>query len=77
MGNKIKITFDSEAKREILDLLEKTVDFDGYIAEKSDATQRVITVNGEIKEDEFGGVRVGSEIFIKNDLPSLMDLSKL
>lgn len=69
------ITFDTASKREILSFFDKTVDEDGYIVEADDPTQRVITPDlEEIKEEEFAGIRKGSEIYIKSDLPSLIEL---
>ena len=51
------------------------MDSEGFIVEKNDPTQRVITPEGEeIRLEEFAGIRKGSEIFIKSDLPSLFDL---
>jgi hypothetical protein len=71
-----KITFKKESRRDLLTLLGKSVDSLGFVTDEKN--QRVLTIDGEeIHETEFGGVRVGSEIFIKADLPSLMDLSKV
>ncbi len=69
------ITFDEASRREVLSFFDKTVDEEGYIIERDDPTQRVITPDQEeIKEDEFAGIRKGSEIYIKSDLPSLIEL---
>ncbi|PIP53869.1 MAG: hypothetical protein COX07_08405 [Bacteroidetes bacterium CG23_combo_of_CG06-09_8_20_14_all_32_9] len=74
----MKITFDENVKHEILDLFDKSVDEEEYIVEKSNPKQRVLTFDGqEIKIDEFGGIKSGSEVFIKKDLVSLMKLSKI
>ena len=71
------ITFDEAVKKEILDILNKSVDKDDLIVEKDNPNQRVLTFDGEeITLDEFGGVQRGSEVFIKNDIISLMRLSK-
>lgn len=71
----VTITFDASAKKEILSFFDKTIDDEEYIVEKEDITQRVITPEGEeVKLDEFAGIRKGSEIFIKSDLPSLFSL---
>lgn len=71
------ITFDKNVKREVLDILNKSVDKDDLIVEKDNPTQRVLTFDGEdITLEEFGGVQRGSEVFIKNDIISLMRLSK-
>lgn len=69
------ITFDASAKRKILSFFDKTVDDEGFIVEKEDTSQRVITPEGEeVKEEEFAGIRKGSEIFFKSDLPSLFNV---
>lgn len=71
----VVITFEESAKKEVLSFFDKTVDDEGFIIEKDDPTQRVITPEGEeVKFEEFAGIRKGSEIFIKSDLPSLFDL---
>lgn len=69
------ITFDAASKQEILSFFGKTTDPDGYIIEAENPTQRVITPDGEdITIEEFAGIRNGSEIYIKSDLPSLIEL---
>ena len=75
MNNNI-ITFDASVKKDILSFFGKTVDENGFLVEKDDFQQKVITQDGEeIKFDDFAGIRKGSEIFIKSDLPSLIDLT--
>jgi len=70
------ITFDSSAKKEILDFFDKTTDSEDFIVEKNEPTQRVLTVDGdEVNIKKFAGLKKGSEIFIKSDLLSLMDLA--
>jgi len=77
-NRKMRITFDTESKNMVLDLINKAVDQEGFIVEKDNPEQRVLTNKGEeITLDEFGGIRVGSEIFIKDNLPALMELSKI
>ncbi|MBU0662702.1 MAG: hypothetical protein ABH854_00585 [Candidatus Diapherotrites archaeon] len=72
-----QITFDKNARKDILDLLDKTVDEDGLIVEKEKPEQKVLTFDGEeISLEEFGGVKRGSEVFIKDNLVSLIRLSK-
>ena len=54
-----------------MSFLDKTVDSEGFIVEKENPTQRVLTVGGEeVLYDEFGGAKAGSEVFIKKDLIS-------
>lgn len=69
------ITFDTSARTFILDTFEKTIDREGFLVEKDNPTQRVLALDGqEIQEDKFGGIRRGSEIYIKSDLSSLIEL---
>ncbi len=70
------ITFEESAKEKILSIFDKTIDSEGFIIERDEPTQRVITQDGEeIVLEEFAGIRRGSEIFIKSDLTSLMNLA--
>ncbi len=72
-----KINFDKNAKKEILDMLGKTVNNERIIVEKENPSQKVLTFDGEeISLEEFGGIQKGSEVFIKNNLVSLIRLSK-
>ena len=69
------ITFDAASKQEILSFFGKTIDSDGYLIETDNPAQRVITPDGDdITLEEFAGIRKGSEIYIKSDLPSLIEL---
>jgi hypothetical protein len=69
------ITFDASTKEEMLSCFGKTVDKEGYIIEKDFPEQRVITPEGDlISIEEFAGIRKGSEIYLKSDLPSLIKL---
>ncbi len=69
------ITFDGTSRDMILSWFGKTIDKEGYIVEMKDPSQRVLTPEGEtISIDEFAGIRKGSEIYVKNDLPSLIRL---
>lgn len=71
----VVITFEKSTKELILSFFDKIVDKDGFIVEKGDITQRVLTPDGEeITLDEFAGIRKGSEIFIKSNLPSMIEL---
>lgn len=75
---KLSITFDKSAKEDVLELLGKSVNEEGYVVEKDDTDQKVITPEGEeLMVDEFGGMRKGSQIFIKQDFFSILSLSKL
>ena len=71
------VTFSDDAKKDILGLFGKMVDEEGYIIEKDNPEQRVLTPKGEeIYIEEWGGITKGSEIFIKSDVFSLIGLAK-
>lgn len=71
------LTFSKLAREDILELYGKSIDDEGYIVEKDNPSQRVLTPNGEeIHIKEWGGMRKGSEAFIKNDTFSLIELAK-
>ena len=77
MDEKTTLTFDSGLRREVLGFFGKDVNEEGIIVEKTNPNQHVLSTDGqEVREVEFGGIRKGSEVFIKNDLVSLMRLSK-
>ncbi|HEU5187413.1 MAG TPA: hypothetical protein VFT87_02825 [Candidatus Saccharimonadales bacterium] len=69
------ITFDGSesAKRVILALTGKTVDSEGYVVEVVSGERVVTPHNEELTLENFAGVRPGSEVFITNDLPSLLE----
>jgi len=70
-----KITFTKSARDFVLDAFGKTQDSEGYLVEKSNPKQRVLTQDGEeIKKEQFAGIKKGSQVFIKSDLVSLMKL---
>lgn len=72
------ITFDNtlESKKAILQLFGKSVDIEGYVIELKSGERVVSPSNQEIHVDTFAGIRPGSEIFITNDLPSLLEQSE-
>ena len=73
---RIKVLFDSSVKNQILDIFDKEVDSQGYIKEKSKSAEHILTQSGEeIKRDRFAGIRKGSEIFLKSDLPTYLELA--
>lgn len=75
MSTKI-IEFDTLAKKDILAFFNKTTDDEGYVVEKGNPKQRILADDGEeVKLQDFAGITKGSEIFIKNDLLSLIRLS--
>lgn len=74
---KISLTFDDSVKEDMLDVFEKKLDSEGFIVEKDNPKQRVLSEDGqEVNISEFGGLKKGSEVFIKKDMISLLRLSK-
>lgn len=72
------ITFDESAKSEVLNLFGKTQDAEGFIVEKEDPSQKVLSADGQpLTLQEFAGVRKGSEIYIRSDFNSLIDVADL
>jgi len=70
------IVVDDSAKGEILEMFGKTVDKNGYIVEKNDPTQRVLSPEGdEMTLNRFAGITKGSLAFVRSDIISLMNLS--
>lgn len=73
----MNIIFDKSLKEEILSIFDKTTDREGFIVEKSNPSQRVLSPDGaEVLIEDFAGIAKGSEIFIKSDLLSLINFSK-
>ncbi len=79
MSERVRITFDKKAKKTVLEsLLNKAVDSEGFIVEKENNKQRVLNLENEyVTLGEFAGIRKGSEIFIKEDVHSILNLSKV
>jgi len=72
-----ELTFDEESKKDILELYGKTLDDEGFIVEKDNLKQRVLTQKGEeIHIEEWGGIMKGSESFVKSDIFSLLEIAK-
>ena len=73
----MKIIFDEKSTDWVLSIFNKTTDKEGFIVEKSNKSQRVLTPEGlEIMSNELAIVKKGSEKFITGDLTSLMKYSK-
>lgn len=72
----INLTFDSNAKKDILNFFNKEINEEGLIVE-TNTKEAVISLDGlELHEKEFAGIKKGSEIFLKNDLISVLKLSE-
>lgn len=71
----IRVNFSSEknTKLFILSFFDKSVDKEGFIIE-NDTKARVLSSDGdEITLDQFGGITNGSEIYLKNNIVSLIN----
>ena len=77
LNNIPQITFDESAIEFILDAFDKSIDSEGFIVEKRNPKQRVLTPEGEeIQSNDLGAIKKGSELYIKKDLSSILKLSK-
>lgn len=78
--NEIKnptIIFEDSAKKFVLELLDKDINEEGLIVEKGNPNQKVLTFDkNELYFEDFGGVQKGSEVFIENNVVSLIKFSK-
>ncbi len=70
------ILFDKSAKKELLSFFGKIEGTEGYVVEKDNPTQRVLSPDGEeVKIEKFAAIIKGSEAFIESDLISLLRLA--
>lgn len=70
---KIKFQNDPSTKKFILSIFNKTIDSEEFIIEK-DSKARILSSDGdEITLNDFGGITNGSEIFLKNNIVSLIN----
>ncbi len=66
------VKFDQSASKKILSYFSKTVDKEGYVVEKN-TRERVLSFDGtEVRFDNFGGIMIGSEVYIKSDIDSVI-----
>lgn len=71
----MKITFARSTRSIILNMFGKTIDDEDYIIDNK-TKERIQTLNGEeIHIEKFGGIRKGSEIFLKSDLPTYIEIA--
>ena len=70
-----RITFGSSLKKEVLNAFGKDINRDNVIVEKDNPEQIVPAFDGgELTLDDFGGIKKGSELFIRRNFVSLMEL---
>ena len=73
----MKVTYDKDLTGLVLDAFDKKADTEGYLVEKSNPSQRVLTSDGnEIPRALFGGDKRGSELYVSSDLVSIINLCK-
>jgi hypothetical protein len=71
-----KLLFSQQAIPLILEAFGKSINDDGLIIETA-TREPVLTPDGEeMKAADFGGIKRGSEIFIKDDLFSIINLAE-
>lgn len=67
-----QMLFDKSANRKILQYFNKDIDSDGFVIEIG-TKKKVLTSDGEVLHiDDFGGIFIGSEIYIKSDIASIV-----
>ena len=74
-NNEPRMLFNEAALPFILEIFGKEISEDGLIVES--ATGRtILTPEGEaLTKEKFGGIKKGSEIFLKDDLLTVMNLA--
>ncbi len=75
MGNTPKILFTEASLPFILEAFGKSIE-DGLIIENKTGETVLSPEGEEIEASKFGGLKKGSEIFIKDDLYSIMKLTE-
>ena len=72
--NEPKMLFNEQALPFILEIFGKTVNEDGFIADMNTG-EPIQTPEGDfLTKGKFGGIKKGSEIFLKDDLLTVMKL---
>lgn len=67
------VVFDRTSRNFILKSINKISSSDGFLVEKNNTNQKVLTREGEeIRARDVGVIRPGSQIFIKKDIVSLI-----
>ncbi len=66
------INFDKSATNKILSYFNKSVDSENFIIDTK-TKERVLSFDGtEVTFQNFGGIMIGSEVFIKSDIDSII-----
>lgn len=70
------VTFDFDAKEFVLDAFDKAIDEAGYVVEKGNPAERVMTPEGEeLQAANFAGIHKGSLVFVRTGVMSAIKLS--
>ncbi|KAA3649765.1 MAG: hypothetical protein DWP98_06455 [Bacteroidetes bacterium] len=69
-----KIFFTPNTASLILEAFGKSQNSDGYLIDSSTEELILTPENEEIHISKFGGLKKGSEIFLKNDLSTIINL---
>ena len=70
------VSFNQSMKKSIIASLGYDINTEGYLVERDNPTQKVLTLDGiEVTEKNFAGVKHGSVLVFNSDLPSLIKLS--
>jgi hypothetical protein len=70
---KLKILFDASLRDYVLEAFGVRPNVDGLLVESKNPDQHVLTQDGqEVEYKRFGGVRKGSEVFMRDDIVSLI-----
>lgn len=73
---KARLLFTGNALQFILKAFDKTINEEGIIID-SKTGEPIFTPEGEtLSKEKFGGIKKGSEIFIKKDLLSVIKLAE-
>lgn len=74
--NEPKMLFNEQALPFILEIFGKTVNEDGFITDMNTG-EPIQTPEGDfLTKAKFGGIKKGSEIFLKDDLLTVMKLAE-
>lgn len=74
MKSNPKIFFTSKTSSLILEAFGKSENEDGYLIDSLTKELILTPENEEIHISKFGGLKKGSEIFLKNDLSTIINL---
>jgi hypothetical protein len=75
-NNAPKMLFNEQALPLILEIFGKTINDDGLIIDMNTG-EPILTPEGEfLTKEKFGGIKKGSEIFLKDDLLTVINLAE-